>query len=117
MIKCTFCKYDNDLSNDCDYWGCDKRDVTDIDHCAVFHMRHGQLTRSELIEWLDLERKKAIVDEDLWSENHFSWLLRKIKGNPRELRELILLWHSETDMDLKDKVNESIKELKESGKA
>lgn len=111
MIKCPFCKYDNDISNDCDYWGCDTQDVQDIDSCHVFHVKHGQLTMNELIEWLDLERKKAIVDEDLFSENYISWLLRKIRGNPTELRELILLWHSETDTELKDKVDEAIKEV------
>ena len=113
MIKCPLCKYECDISNDCNYWGCDKDYVKDRDNCAVFHAKHGQISLHELKYWFELEKKKAIVEGEISTENQFSWLLSRINGSSAELRKMIVLWHSETENELKDLMEEKKKEFEE----
>ena len=113
MIKCPLCRYECDISNDCLYWGCDQDQVTYRDNCSNFHRKHGSLSLNELKYWFELERKRAIIEEDIFTENHFSWILERLNGAPNELRDMIVLWHSETENELKDLISEKQEELKE----
>ena len=111
MIKCPLCKYECDISNDCNYWGCDQELVEYRDNCSDYHRKHGAISLNELKYWFELERKRAIIEGDIYTENHFSWLLERLNGSPRELRDMIVLWHSETENELKDLINEKKKEF------
>lgn len=75
--------------------------------------KYGPLSLNELKYWFELERKRAIIEGDVFTENHFSWILERLNGPPNELRDMIVLWHGETENELKALISEKQEELKE----